>query len=262
MLPELCFQHGTAPQPRRERGAFLEVSQVTLSPKEPPAPSRPACLAVIVRHGQTVYNRKNLFRGRYDLPLDDVGIEQARSTAAFLAAAGAVSGPVTAVYSSPLRRARETALPIAELLGLEVAVAGELNDVDVGRWEGRSAPEVETLDAGLYRMWSKEPARFAFPGGESLASVHARTAAFLDRLPARHDGQNVVLVTHRVPAKLIVAHILGLGAEIFWRVRIDNCSISAARLSAEGHVLTLVNSTWHLPAGDEESGSRAAKPDF
>lgn len=234
---------------------------ITFSPATPSGPSRGECVAVIVRHGQTAFNRQNLFRGRFDVPLDATGLRQAGQTASLLASGGAF-GTISAVYSGPLSRARDTATPLAALLGLEVDVVAELDDADVGRWQGRPGAEVATTDHLIYQSWRRDPARFAFPGGESLRSVAERTAGFIDRLRDTYQGRTVVLFTHQVPAKLIVLAAVGIGPEGFWRVRIDNCSISAVKLRENGrHVLTTLNCTAHLTAENEETGRTAAKSD-
>ncbi len=173
-------------------------------------------------------------------------------TAQFLAGPlGVGSRPVTAIYTSRLVRAAATAAPLAEELGVPAEIEPALLDVNVGRWEGLSVPEVLHRDAEIYGSWMTDPASFTYPGGESLRSVHDRSAGLLARLataaaaPAA-AGCDLVLFTHRVNAKLLVAAAIGVGPEAFWRIQIDNASVTVLHYNGRGYVLTLLNATDHL----------------
>jgi broad specificity phosphatase PhoE len=92
---------------------------------------------VLIRHGQTAWNRDERIRGRSDIPLDETGLEQARATARYVAA----RWPLTAIYASPLRRAMETARAVAGVQGLEAQPLDGLMDLSFGEWEGLPIPE-------------------------------------------------------------------------------------------------------------------------
>lgn len=203
---------------------------------------------IIVRHGRTGHNREGLYRGLLDVPLDQTGLAQADLTARFLIDRLGVARHTTrAIYTSRLSRAAATAAPLAQALGLPVEVEPGLLDVDVGRWEGLSVVEVQRNEPDVYGSWVADPASFRYPGGESLASVHARCAALLSRLEtAASAGGDHLLFTHRVTAKLLVAAALGLGPELFWRVQVDNASVTVLHRDSRGFVLTLLNATDHL----------------
>lgn len=208
--------------------------------------------AVIVRHGETSSNRDGIFRGLHDLPLDETGLEQARLVAAALAA-GRPAGPVRAIRVSPLCRAVQTAEPFAAIYGLPLVRDERLRDVDVGRWQARPVAEVLVRDRELYEAWYRDPANFAFPGGESLAAVGRRALCCLGDLCLEHPGQTVALFTHRVPAKLLLAGALGAGPGIFWRLLVATASFSVVEFDGRRPVVTLLNSTAHL-------GGRGAAP--
>lgn len=212
----------------------------------------------MVRHGRTAFNREGLFRGLRDIPLDDVGHAQAARTSEFLVDEIGVSAATTrAILTSRLSRTTATAAPIAARLGLVAEPHAGLLDVDVGRWEGRSVSDVLATDGEVYARWARDPATFAYPEGESLSAVHERVGSLLAEIAAGPGG-DYILVTHRVPGKLLVAAAVGAGPAAFWRIQIDNASVSRLERDVtrgEFYVVTLVNATAHL-AGLSSSGSR------
>ena len=123
----------------------------------------------IIRHGQTDWNVEGKIQGRQDIPLNDMGRRQARALAD-----GMKSRPVASVYSSPQKRAMETAEAIAGPLGLTVKAVPQLMEIGYGDWEGRSAEDILTTDRELYESWWQHPATVAPPGGETLNQVDER----------------------------------------------------------------------------------------
>jgi probable phosphoglycerate mutase len=188
---------------------------------------------VFARHGQTVPNREGRLLGRSDPELTERGREQAGQ----LAPAIAGYAP-TAVYSSPLLRARQTAEAIADVLGLAVVVDDDLIEIDYGDWEGKPFGE---LDAGVVAQWRADSG-YTPPGGESLRDVEARVGAFCER---RLGADAVVAVSHVSPIKGAVTWCLGLTAEKAWRMRLDVASITRI---APGPTLLSFNETAHLAA--------------
>jgi len=206
---------------------------------------------IVVRHGRTAYNREGLFRGLLDVPLDEVGIAQAERTGEFLVNGLGLRPETTrAIYASRLSRTMATATPLARRFGAEPVPHPGLLDVDVGRWEGKAVADVLATEGDLYATWANAPASFAYPGGESLQAVHDRVSRLLAEIVAGPGG-DYVLFTHRVPAKLLVAAALGIGPAAFWRIQIDNGSVSHLTRDAAGtgFVVTLVNATQHLANG-------------
>ncbi len=201
---------------------------------------------VLVRHGQTKWNigaEGVRFRGRTDLALDEVGRAQAEALAERLSGL-----PIAAVYSSPLRRAVQTAKPIADKLGLQVRPISGLMDIDYGDWQGRTPDEVAKIYPDLYRLWLDKPHLVEFPHGESLAEVRARVMAALKELIARHKGQTILLVAHQVVNKVLICAMLGLDNSHFWRIRQDNGCIDIFDYEEGRFTAVLINDTCHLKA--------------
>ncbi|MCG3181248.1 MAG: Phosphoserine phosphatase 1 [Phycisphaerae bacterium] len=196
----------------------------------------------IVRHGQTAWNRDKVFRGSIDVPLSEVGVEQARAAARRLA-----DVPLAACYASPMGRARETARLIAAPHGLEVAVEPGLMDLNNGQWEGKTERDVAAEWPDLSALWRSRPHEVQFPGGESLAVVRDRSSEAVVRLAARHEGESILLVSHRAPCRLICCTLLGLDATHFAAVRQDNACIDIFQRDATGRwVVRLLNGVDHL----------------
>jgi len=196
----------------------------------------------LIRHGETGWNTQEIFRGHADIPLNENGFEQARKTAAALQPL-----PIAAVYSSPLSRAVETARLIAEPHGHEVIIEEGFIDFNYGIWQGRPHEEVKKKYPELYHLWLTAPHKVRFEQGEALADVRTRALAALEKILARHKGENVVVVTHRVVCKVLLCVLLGLDESHFWRIRQDTCAINVLEYSDDhGYIVSKLNDTCHL----------------
>jgi len=196
----------------------------------------------LVRHGQTEWNRVERFRGLIDVPLNEVGLAQARSLGERLAA----ERDIAAIYSSPLSRAILTAEPLAQHLGLTVQPLAGINDLNFGDWQGLSPAEVAERWPELYQRWLLAPHTVRFPRGESLAASKARAFATLDDLALHHAGKAFVVVSHKVICKLLVCATLGMGEAHYWQIEIDNASFSVIEHHDGLYVVTRINDTYHL----------------
>ncbi len=199
---------------------------------------------VLVRHGRTEWNRVERFRGRADVPLDEVGLAQAEATARRVAA----EWQPTSICASPLSRAARTAQAIAQRLGLEVTCHSGLIDIDYGQWQGLTPDEVRRNWPTELEAWYRAPQQARIPGGETLNDVRQRAMNVVARLANQHEHETVVLVAHTVVNRLLLLAVLGLGSDRFWRLRQDPCAINV--FEAEGGDFTLVtlNDTCHLAA--------------
>jgi probable phosphomutase (TIGR03848 family) len=202
-------------------------------------------VVLLVRHGKTPTTGKVLPGRAGGLHLSDEGIAQAEAVAERIAALAGPDrpGPV-AVYASPLERTAETAKPIARRLGLRGRTDRGLLECDFGDWTGAK------LSALAKRPeWSqvqRSPSGFRFPGGESFLEMQARITSAISRLVQLHPGQSIVAVSHADPIKAAVASAAGTPLDLFQRLNVAPCSVSALAYSAAGpHVLT-VNSTGAL----------------
>ncbi len=202
---------------------------------------------VMVRHGQTELNRANCFRGRIDVPLNEAGLRQARQTGL----AVRERHDVAAVYSSPLRRAMQTAEAIGEAAGVAARAHPGLLDFSYGEWEGRHFEEVQRAYPDQYQLYLVAPHRARIPGGESLRTFRRRVAAAAESIAAAHPSETVVLVGHWMVCRVLACHFLGLGNAGLPRVFLDNASISLFERRRGGWTAMLLNDTCHLRVSDE-----------
>jgi broad specificity phosphatase PhoE len=190
-------------------------------------------MIAFVRHGQTAVNRAGLLQGRVDAPLTDLGVAQAEAVAAAL---GRDERAVSRVISSPLRRAADTAAPIAGAFGLSVEVDERLVELDYGEWDQRPLRDVAATD---WERWRADPA-FTPPGGESLLAVELRVAEFCE---AHADDDLVVAVSHVSPIKAGVCWALGVDATLTWRMYLDLASVTRVGRRAGAPYLASFNET-------------------
>jgi broad specificity phosphatase PhoE len=252
--------------PRADRSSATRPERRP-SRRRPPAPTT----VLLVRHGATTTTGKELPGRAPGLHLSDEGRRQAEAAAARIhalahppapASAPAPSPPegdeargngqggdaarpkgprITAVYASPLERTRETAAPIAAALGLDVLADEGLIELDVGDWTG-----LELKAAYKKKEWAtiqRYPSGFTFPGGESFVAMQSRMVGTVDRLRAAHRGETIVAVSHADPIRALVAHAMGAHLDLFQRVVVSPCSLTAIAYGEGGPVVLTVNAT-------------------
>jgi len=196
---------------------------------------------ILVRHGQTPWNKDKIFRGSVDIPLNDQGREEARLAGEWLK-----GETIHAAYTSPLSRSRETAAAIARHHGLEVSDLPGLSDLCYGDWQGLPLTEVKVKYADLYRQWETAPHTVRFPGGETLDEVKARALAAVMEAVKRHPGECVLLSAHRAVNKVLIAAFIGLDNSHFWRLGQDTTAVNRFNyVDGTWHIM-LVNDTCHL----------------
>jgi phosphoserine phosphatase len=196
---------------------------------------------ILVRHGQTPWNKDKIFRGSRDIPLNDTGREEARLAGEWLQ-----GETIDAAYSSPLSRARDTGEAIARHHNLSVQDLPGLTDLCYGDWEGLPLNEVKVTYADLYRRWETAPATVRFPHGETLDEVKVRALQAVAEAVRRHPGQIVLLAAHRAVNKVLIAAFIGLDNSHFWRIGQDTTAINRfKRVKDTWHILGL-NDTCHL----------------
>lgn len=201
-----------------------------------PTPGARPTLVLLVRHGLTATTGRLLPGRAPGLHLSDEGRRQADAVAERIAALPRVA----AVYTSPLERARETAMPIARARRLVLRVDRGLLEVDIGRWTGQ--PIARASRKPEWQAVQRHPSGFRFPGGESFIEMQARVVSALGRLIARHPGRTIVAVFHADPIKAAVAHALGAHLDLFQRIAIAPASVTAIAYRAHGPVVLTVNS--------------------
>jgi len=159
----------------------------------------------LLRHGQTVWNLQGRVQGSKDSPLTPRGEAQAEATAARMTNLG-----VTAVYSSDLGRARQTAQVIAAACALEIIEDPRLRERNFGILEGLTGVEMETRHPTEFQLIRHGGADYTLPEGESKAGVLARVEPFFGQVLAEHPGEHVVVVSHGATMNVILRWVLGL----------------------------------------------------
>lgn len=192
---------------------------------------------LLIRHGATPTTGKVLPGRAPGLHLSDLGRAQAEITAEWVGALGTVR----AVYSSPMERARETARPIARACGLRVRGAAGLNECDFGDWTGRQITTLARRKA--WQIVQRAPSMFTFPRGESFAGMQLRLTGAIADLCRKHPGETIVAVSHADPIKAAAAAALGTPLDLFQRILVSPCSITAIRYAQTGPMVLAVNST-------------------
>ncbi|MGH3366765.1 MAG: bifunctional RNase H/acid phosphatase [Nocardioidaceae bacterium] len=188
-------------------------------------------VVVLLRHGATTHTEQKRFSGSggQDLSLGDAGIAQARAAAVWLRERGGVD----VLVSSPLARARETAVHVGDLLGLEVATEDGLREASFGDWDGHTFADVQRKWPNELDAWLSSSA-VAPPGGESADAVSRRVRRTRDRLIAAHPGSTIVAVSHVTPIKMLVRSALGAPLDAIYRMELAPGSITELAWYADG----------------------------
>jgi probable phosphoglycerate mutase len=194
-------------------------------------------LVLLVRHGTTPTTGKVLPGRARGLHLSERGHEQAQRVAERIAEIGAVH----AVYASPLERARETAAPIGKITKKPVRIERGLLECDFGQWTGASLRRLSKKPE--WTTVQRTPSAFRFPDGESFLEMQHRIVDAVDTIRRRHIGKTVVCVSHADPIKAYVAHAMGTPLDLFQRIVISTCSITAVLVGDGAPIVLTVNST-------------------
>jgi broad specificity phosphatase PhoE len=195
---------------------------------------------ILARHGETVWNVEKIYRGRADVNLDEVGIKQADLLGKYLS-----SWKLEAIYSSPVKRATDTANIIARYQKIGVKIAEGLVDFDYGEWQSLPEQEVKKLYPALLNEWHNNPHKVRMPAGESLEDVRRRAIKVVNDVLSKYQG-SVVLISHRVVNKVLICSLLGLDNSHFWNISQDVGGITIFNYIDGRFVLTRHNDTSHL----------------
>jgi len=217
----------------RKKGIFISSQQL---------------LIFLVRHGRTEFNKKKIFRGHLDIPLDEVGKREAEATGKFLQDVN-----LSVIYSSPLKRALQTAKIIKKYQGknLEVVPHPGLLDLSYGEWEGKTYKKIKETYPEFYQKWEKEPHRVKIPEGETLLEAKRRSCQALQQIISQHKSCLIALVSHRVINKLLLCGMLGIDESGFWRIKQDPCCINIVEYNNSRFTILRLNDTCHLSSSKE-----------
>ena len=198
-------------------------------------------VTLLLRHGQTPMSVQKRYAGLSDVPLTEVGVQQAAAAGKRLASAG-----LTAIVTSPLARAVRTAEAVAAATGAPVEADEGFRETDFGAWDGLTFAEVGERWPAELTAWLADP-DVAPPGGESFADVSTRVEGALRRVLADHQGRTVLIVSHVTPIKTLVAAALLAPPPALYRMHLDVAALCQVDWYADGPaVLRSFNDTGHL----------------
>jgi 2,3-bisphosphoglycerate-dependent phosphoglycerate mutase len=196
---------------------------------------------LLVRHGQSTWNREHRIQGQLDPPLSEEGRRQARRVGKRLA-----DNRFAGFYSSDLARAHQTAQLIGEETGLSPTTSAGLREIYLGEWEGLTTEELAQRFPELWARWTEEPSWDVVPGGEGAVPFETRVNAELDLILARHEHGNVLVVTHGGVIQVALHRVVGRPNHGLFPFRIENASISSIEKRNGRFVISGVNDTGHL----------------
>ena len=192
---------------------------------------------LLVRHGQTPTTGQSLPGRAPGLHLSETGLKQAAEVAERLAS----FSKIDAIYASPLERTRETAAPLAKQRKQKVIIDKGLIECDFGKWTGAKLSDLMKLPE--WKTVQSAPSTFRFPNGESFTEMQVRISTALDNIRVRHPGGVVVCFSHADPIKAALAHAMGTHLDLFQRIVVSTCSISALAYGGGAPIVLTVNST-------------------
>ena len=194
----------------------------------------------MIRHGETPWTIAGRYQGLTDMPLSRKGIQQAKALARALK-----DDRPAFLYTSALRRARDTARFIGAKIGVREIVDARLNELDFGRWEGISYRRLARSGGSQFRRWREGKLKRP-PGGESVTSLARRAGQFLEDITLRHPRETVAVVAHGGPIKMILFKALKAKDCSIWSFRIDPASISLVEGDSRLLQIAWINQTNHL----------------
>jgi probable phosphoglycerate mutase len=196
---------------------------------------------LLVRHGESTWNREHRIQGQLDPPLSDEGRRQAERVGQRLAGRRLVG-----FYSSDLKRAFQTAQAIQALTGAKPEPMAGLREIYLGEWEGLRREELAERFPEAWSRWSEEPNWDVVPGGEGAAGFEVRVAETLDAIFDRHHHGDVVVVTHGGVIQIALHRVIGRASSGLFPFKIQNASISVIEKRDHRFIIDGVNDTSHL----------------
>lgn len=198
---------------------------------------------ILVRHGQTEWNRIRRVQGQIDAKLDETGIEQARLVGERLAHEEGIA----AVYASDLSRAMDTAKAIvSHHAKLEITADKRMREISFGPWEGRYWTEFEGEDAEQFQQWRNDVTSITIPGIESIEDFAGRVKSFMDEMVARHSDDKILVAAHGGSINMFITVAMEMHLKNCWRMQVSNTAIAEIYIFPEGPYLVKTNDSHHL----------------
>jgi len=208
---------------------------------------------LVIRHGETAWNRNDIFRGTCDIPLNENGKEQAK-----LAARSLEGVRIDAAYTSPLCRAKETAEIVSGPHGISPVAHDGFIDMDYGEWTGKENSEVARRWPDDHAAWTTNPHTARPPGGTTLKEVFSRSFTAMEELAVKHDGQTIAIFAHRVVNKVLVIGAFSLRLDRFPFIIQGNCCINEVERIQNGYLIHSINDVSHI----KNAGADLLQADF
>jgi broad specificity phosphatase PhoE len=228
----------------RKASIDSEIAFARPEPPELPLPAKPSpARLLLVRHGQSTWNREHRIQGQLDPPLSDHGRRQAIQVARRLG-----GRRLAGFYSSDLKRAFETADVIGGVVAAKPSPSAGLREIFLGAWEGLTTEELAKRFPREWAQWTEEPSWDVVPGGEGAVPFEKRVNFELDSILARHEHGDVLVVTHGGVIQVALHRVVGRPNHGLFPFRIENASISIIEKRNGRFVVSGVNDTSHLEA--------------
>ena len=206
----------------------------------------------LIRHGQTRWNVEGRYQGDKDIELTATGVRQAELAAAYLSRAN-----FSNIYSSPLRRAVDTAVIINGKRGLEIKVMEDLKEISFGRWEGLRFADIDSRYHGDYQKWLEDPYNNSPTGGENFKELSARTVSAVDSIVAgNRDGSSIALVSHGGVILSLLVHWLQIPLSRWKSIIQRQGAINIAVIDRGYPYISAINYTGHLKPVYDDSEDR------
>jgi broad specificity phosphatase PhoE len=196
---------------------------------------------VLVRHGESNWNRTGRVQGWRNPGLSPIGREQTRLLGQRLS-----MNRFKALYSSPLRRACECAMVLSDFVNLPIKKEEALKEMRLGDWEGKSISQVEKEYPDMLSRWYERPTSVRIPGAEDIRSFSKRVVRAFDKIKRENEGKDVLVVTHGGVISIYMVHILGMNLDYIWRIPLKNTAITTLLFYGDRVNVANFNDTCHL----------------
>jgi broad specificity phosphatase PhoE len=198
-------------------------------------------IVYIARHGQTDWNREKRFQGQYDIPLNNTGRQQAMALAGVLK-----NRKIEQIFTSPKKRAVETAEIINRELKKELEIIDDLREISHGIYDGMTLDEVYSKHSSDIKKWREDRINIAPPEGESIKQCADRVIPVYDSIVENSGDKPILIISHMVVTKSILIHCLNVPMNTFWRFDQGSTALNRVRYAKNGPVVDLLNYTSHL----------------
>jgi phosphoserine phosphatase len=224
------------------RAAYVSATVHGVAPRRPPDHRVLLMRLIIIRHGESEWNRIGRYQGQADAPLSELGLRQAAALAERLR-----NERFDAIYTSPLQRAAKTAESVAQHHPtVPFFTEPALLEIHHGDWQGLMVDEVKERYGEGLAEWRMHPTRAQMPGGESFSNILKRVLDLKDRLLERYRDGMVLVSTHDVVVKILVSDALGMNMDRINRIWVTNASISSIEYGDDLPYLVSLSEACHL----------------